>query len=76
MKKKSEYKKNVKVTVEEKKAILQDDFGRKWVLNGDWQIETAMTIMLAQTMNNFYKNEFSESDEFEITISIKRFDTV
>lgn len=75
MKKKSEYKKNVKVKVEKDKAILKDDFGQTWQLNGTWQTETAITMMLAQTMNNFYKNEISVSDGFEITISIKRFDT-
>lgn len=72
---KTEYKKNVKVTVEKDKAIVQDDFGRKWVLNGTFQTETAMTMMLAQTMNAFYENEISVRDEFEITITIKRKDT-
>lgn len=75
MKTNTEYKKNVKVTVEKDKAIVQDDFGRKWVLNGTFQTETAMTMMLAQTMNAFYENEISVSDEFEITISIERKET-
>lgn len=74
---KNEYRvqKNVKVTVEKDTAIVQDDFGRKWVLNGTFQTETAMTMMLAQTMNAFYENEISVRDEFEITITIKRKDT-
>lgn len=72
MKKKSEYKKNVKVTVEKDKAILQDDFGTKWVLNGTWQTKTAIAMMVAQTMINGYENEISIRDEFEITMSIKR----
>ena len=75
MKTKSEYKRNVKVKVDKDKAIMQDDFGRKWVLNGTWQTEIAMTMILAQTMIGMYENEASVRDEFEITMTIERKDT-
>lgn len=74
MKTKSEYKKNVKVTVKNNKAIVQDDFGRTWQLNGTWETETAITMMLAQTIRGMYEDEISVEDEFEITMTIERKD--
>lgn len=75
MKTKSEYKKNVKVTVKNNKAIVQDDFGRTWQLNGTWETETAITMMLAQTIRGMYEDEISVEDKFKITISIERMGT-
>lgn len=72
METKSEGKKTIKVSVLEDGTLLQDDLGRKWFLEGIVQPEIAMTIMIANTLTSMYESELSQSDEFEVTLSIKR----